>query len=171
MSPRIALMILGLGSAAASKILSPNLGGMIRNLMENNLALSRLPPDEISMDGRDQLRSKSTSPVLGEYKHILNSRKRLKVSPKWRKDAIEKKTQEDNDRLNGLNGITKRSHMAMPLAMSLQNPYKDKEASKLFSFKTAIIKQAVHKALTGGLHIPGFFRKKFQQKWGKTYIY
>ena len=157
MSPRIALMILGLGSAAAFKTLSPNLGGMIRSLMENKLALSRLPPDEISMDGRDQLRSRSTSPVFGEYNHILNSSKRLKVSPKSRKGAIEKKTQEHNDRLNVLNGITKRSHMAMPLAMSLKNPYKDKEASKLFSLKTAIIKQAVHKALKGGLHISGFF--------------
>ena len=43
--------------------------------MENNLvmaiALSRLPPDEMSMDGRDQLRGKSTFPVV--YKHIWKS--------------------------------------------------------------------------------------------------
>ena len=47
---------------------------------------------------------------------------------------------------------------------------KDKEASKLFSFKTAIIKQAVHKAFKGGLNVPRFLRNRFQRKWGKTAV-
>ena len=187
MSPRIALLILVLGSAAAFKKSSLNFGGMISSLMENNLAmamaLSRLPPDEMSVDGSDQLRNRSTSPLVGECKHIFNTRKQVKVSSKLRKDAIEKKTQDRNNRHNDLIRITKRTH----LAMTLQGPHEalctprflvnsfqqekkeqDKEESKLFSFKTAIIKQAVHKALKGGLHIPRFLSNNFQQKWGET---
>ena len=178
MSPGITLLILVLGSAAAFNNSSPNFGSVISSLMENNLvivmALSRLPLDEVSIDGRDQLRGRSTSPVVGEYKHILNSRKRLKVSSKGRKDAVEKKTQEHNKRLNDLIWITKRTRVAK----TLQSPHEalhtprflvnsfqqgkkgqDKEASKLFSFKTA---------LKGGLHIARFFRNSFQQKWRKT---
>ena len=46
----------------------------------------------------------------------------------------------------------------------------DREASTLLSFKTAIIKQVVHTAFKGGLHIPGFLRNSFLQKWGKTTV-
>ena len=99
MSPRIALLILVLGSAAASTKLSSNFGSMIRCVRENTaLALSRLPPDEMSTDGRDQSRGRSTAQGVGVYKHIWNSRKLFKRSLKWRNAGIEKKTQENNYR-------------------------------------------------------------------------
>ena len=86
MSPRNVFLFLVLGLAAASKILSPNLGGMIGSLMTNNLAmaitLSKLPPDELSIDGRDQLRGRSTSPEVRDYEHILDAWKLFKVTLK-----------------------------------------------------------------------------------------
>ena len=104
MSPRIALLFLVLGSAAASKKPSSDLGSMKRSCMTNNLltamALARLPPDEMSTDRRDQFRGRKTSPVVGEYKNILNVRNRFKVNPKWIKAAVQNKIQENNNRLN-----------------------------------------------------------------------
>ena len=82
--------------------------------MDNNLvmfmALSRLPPDEMSNNERDQLRGRSTSLMVGEYKHIFYARKQFKVSSKLRVYAIEEeKTKKHNNRLNDLIGITKRT--------------------------------------------------------------
>ena len=83
MSPRITLLILVLGSAAASKTLPSNFGSMIRCVRENTaLALSRLPPDEMSLDGRDQTRGRITDQGVGDYKDIWNSRKLFKRSQK-----------------------------------------------------------------------------------------
>ena len=71
---------------ASSKKSSLDLGGMIRNLETNKLVmamtLSRLPMDEMPIEGRDQLRGRSTSTVAGEYKNILIARKWFNVCPK-----------------------------------------------------------------------------------------
>ena len=116
MSARTALLILGLGSAAG-------LGSMIGSLMEHNrlmaLTLSRLPPEEMAMGGRDQFGGRKTSLVAEEFKTILNARKRFKVcskcsTPMW----IFEKEQK-------------------------------KEGQQFFSVRTAFIKQAVRQALKG----------------------
>ena len=79
----IALLIQVLGSAAASKKSSLDLGGMFRSLVTKNLVmvmtLSRLPMDEMSIEVRDQPRDRRTSLVVGEYKNILNARKMSKA--------------------------------------------------------------------------------------------
>ena len=86
MSPRTALLILVLASAAESTKYSFNSGSMIRSLLMNNLdmalALSRLPPVAMSMVGKDQSRARSTALVVGQYKKVWNVRKRLKVCVK-----------------------------------------------------------------------------------------
>ena len=132
MSPRIAFLILVLGSAAAFNKSSPNFGSMTSSLMENHLvmvmALSRLPPDEMSID---ETRMAKTLPGPPE---ALNT-------PRFLVNSFQQRKKEQ-----------------------------DKESSKLFSFKTAIIKQANHKALKGGIHIPRLLRNNFQQKWRKTAI-
>ena len=122
MIPRIALLILVLGSAAsASQTYSSNSGSMISSLMTNNLALamalSRFPLDERSWLARDQSRAKSTESVVRGNKKVWNARKRLMFGTP--KGFFEKE--------------------------------QNKEAQKLFSFRKAIMKQAVLLALKKSL--------------------
>ena len=161
MSPRITLLILVLGSAAASTKLSSNFGSMIRCGRENTaLALSRLPPNEMSTDGRDQSRGRSTAQGAGVYKNIWNSRKLFKRSPKWRKAGIEKKIQENNY------GPKDRPVTELPKywfkvctkcpkhTWFLRNLLKKKAAAARRAAEAeAVIKQAVLQALAGGLTI------------------
>ena len=63
--------------------------------MKNNLAmamaLSRLPPGEMSMVGRYQSRATSTAPVIGENKNARNARKRLIGENKNARNAMARK--------------------------------------------------------------------------------
>ena len=129
MSPRIALLILVL-LLVSFAMLWPWLCYAMA------MALSRLTLNGMSIDGKDQLRGKSTSPMVEEYKNVLNARKPIKVCPKC------------------------------PMLENEQ----DKEVSTLFSFKTAIMNQAVCLSLKGGLHITRFWGNSVQQKWEKAAI-
>ena len=93
MSPRTVLLILVIGSAAASTKYSSSSGNMIRSVVKNNLdmalALSRLPSGAMSTIGRYgrlvgiyQSRARSTAPVIGENKNGWNARKGFKVCAK-----------------------------------------------------------------------------------------
>ena len=131
----MALLILVWGSAAT--------GSMIWSAMENALvmarAMSRHPLDEMSMDGRYQVRGRSTSPVVN--KHIVNTRKWFKVCPKCQRPLRGGLTQLAWKKANDLFMITKRSHVTMTTAMSRQGPQEKRHVRK------TVIKQAVLQAL------------------------
>ena len=105
MSPRTDLLILVLGSAAASSK-SSNSGSMIRSFMKDSLdmamALSRLQPGGMSLVGRYQARSTSTAPLIRENKNVWDARKRLIGENKkvWnaRKQLIEENKNVWNSR-------------------------------------------------------------------------
>ena len=135
MSPRTALILLVLGSAAASARSSSNSVSMVRSLLKNNLdralALSKLPPGAMSMIGRFgrlvgryQSRARSNALVIEEEENVWNAMKLFKVCAKC------------------------------PPPMRFFEKEQDKEAPKLFSSRTAILKQAVLEALKESLTQP-----------------
>ena len=122
MSPWIGLLILVLGSASAL-----DSGDVIRSSLTNNLvsamALSRLTPGEMSIDGRDQLGGRSSSPVAGEYKKMFNARKWFNHFPNCLRPLRGGLTQQKRGKAHDLIRVTKRSHIAMIMAMSRQGPH------------------------------------------------
>ena len=99
---------------------------MIRSLMTNNLVmtttLSRLPMDEMSIERRYQIRGRSTPIVVGEYKIILNPRKWFNICPKCPRPLRGGLTQQKWGNAHDLITVTKKSHIAMIMAMSRQGP-------------------------------------------------
>ena len=128
MSPPITIFILVFSSAAASAKSSSVSGSMISDIMVNNLymamALSRLPPDKMSMVGRDLSSTITTDGVTTENKNVWNARIWFKVFPKWLKTM----------------GFLEKEH--------------SKEETKRLLFRTAIITQAILQALKGDLTLP-----------------
>ena len=113
-SPRSALILLVLCSAAA--------GSMMSSLMENNmvmaLALARLPPNERSVVGRDQFRGCTVGRLeVGKYMNVWKAKNQFKVCAKC------------------------------PTPMGFFEKVQKKEGPKLFSSRTAIMKQAFRRAL------------------------